>query len=210
MVSLLLLLRMLLRRLLLLRVLLLRVLVLLMWLLGLLLWRLLTLSLLLWMLSLESSKERLVACELLRRRDTVDSRTGRVAVGHGIRLAAGIPYRRVLGVGMRHALHVRRLSSALVVTHMSLRNALRVHVWHSQMAVPYRHGSSLSLLISHLAIGSMHLLSRCLSTLGLLRILRPLLSRWAVWNALLCAQHLGIALLLGLNHLLTALAGLLG
>ena len=164
-----------------------------------LLLRLLSLCRLLLVLCLESGKKRLIACKLLGCGDAINPRTGHVAIGHRI-LLAWILWRPVLVlvIGMRHALHIRSLGSALVLSHVGLRNALSIHVRYSEVAVSYRHGWLRSLLIRHLPIGSWWMLTGNLSALGLLCGLRPLLCRHSIWNALLRAEHLGVPLLLSL------------
>lgn len=155
---------------------------------------------LLLMLGLERSKKRLVACELLRSRDAVDTRTSHVSVGHLV-LLAGILRWSVLIVGVRHALHVRCLSRCLVLTHVCLRNTLRVHVRDSKMTIPDRHWHLLPLLVRHLSVYLGLLLSRRLTTLCLLRSLRPLLVRHTIRHALRCAHHLSTTLPLSFKHL---------
>ena len=157
------------------------------------------LLLLLLILCLERSKKGLITCKLLRCSNAIDPRTGHVAIGHWI-LLAWILCRPVLilVVGMRHTLHIRTLGRTLVLSHVGLRNTLRIHVRHSEVAVAYRHGWLRSLLIRHLPIGSWWMLTGNLSALGLLCGLRPLLCRHSIWNALLRAEHLGVPLLLSL------------
>ena len=164
-----------------------------------LLLRLLSLCRLLLVLCLESGKKRLIACKLLGCGDAINPRTGHVAVGHRV-LLTWILCRPVLvlTVGMCHTLHIRSLGRTLVLTHVALGNTLRIHVRHSEMAVAYRHGRLLPLLIPHLPIGSWWVLAGSLRTLRLLRGLRPLLCRHSIWNALLRAEHLGVPLLLSL------------
>ena len=168
--------------------------------------RLLSLCRLLLILSLESGKKGLVTCKLLRCSNAINPRTGHVTVGHRI-LLAWILCRPVLilVVGMRHTLHIRSLGRTLVLSHMGLRNTLRIHLRHSEVAIAYRHGWLRSLLIRHLPVDSWWMLAGNLCT-WLLRSLRPLLYRHSIWNALLRAKHLGVSLLLSLQHLLATLA----
>lgn len=98
----------------------------------------------------------------------------------------------------------------MVRTHVSLLHALSVHVRYGQVTIAHRHWHGLSLLVLHRSIRSMHLLGRCLTGLRRLSVRRSLVVGRRVRNTLLCTQHLRITLLLRLNHLLTALAGLLG
>ena len=169
--------------------------------------RLLSLCRLLLILCLERSKKGLVTCKLLRRCNAVNPRTAHVAIGHWI-LLAWILCRPVLIliIGMRHTLHIRTLGRTLILSHVGLRNTLRIHVRHSEVAVAYRHGWLRPLLVRHLPVDSWWMLTGNLRTLRLLCGLRPLLRRHSICNALLRAKHLGIPLLLSLQHLLATLA----
>jgi hypothetical protein len=168
--------------------------------------RLLPLSRLLLVLCLEGGKQCLIASKLLRRGNAIDARTCHVSIRHRV-LLARVLHRLTLVVGMRYPLHVRSLHRSLTLTHVCLRDALRIHMWHSQMSITHWHRRPL--LVVHLSIGSGGLLTRGLATWGLLRGLWPLLS-WRRWNPLLRAEHLGISLLLSLHHLLATLAVDLG
>jgi hypothetical protein len=132
---------------------------------SMLLWRLLRrllpLSGLLLILCLEGSKQCLVASKLLRSSNAIDARTCHISIRHRV-LLARVLHRLTLVVGMRHPLHVRSLRRRLTLTHVCLRDALRVQMWHGQMSIAHWHRRPL--LVVHLSIGSGRLLTRGLAT----------------------------------------------